>query len=238
YIVGLAAFVSGDPGYAERMLLSAEGMMKQVRFRPPGFSRIAERLPLQILDLYRMWHAALSKAYFHSRHPQDLVNAERIALAILVRDPSDYSASLVMAIADFVFRRDTKSAIHRVWAFRKQRDQTWRFSYAFLLAYTGRMREARDQYRIAFNGVTSSETVPVQAEEFIQMILDEEPEKCQLHFASALINLHAKGDLTGARRDLHLFVVAEGAETFAEELALSEGLLQAIDAKLAGDQIE
>ena len=229
YVIGLAAFVSGDVRYAERMLLAAEGQMKQTRLRPTGFSRIAERLPTQILSMYRVWLDALVKAYITSRKDEFLVQAERVALATLSRRADDYQAVLAMAMADFVLRRDTKAAIKRVFACRKQKDQTWRFSYAFLLTYEGRMREAREQYRIAFNGITESVTVPVQTEEFIQLVLESEPGKCQLHFASALINIHAKGDTLAAKNDLQLFLASKTSMRFPEEVRLAYEMLNGLD---------
>jgi len=48
--------------------------------------------------------------------------------------------------------------------------------------------------------------VPIQTEEFIQEILEQEPSKTQLHFCLGLINFYAKEDYGAAERDLARFL--------------------------------
>ena len=57
-----------------------------------------------------------------------------------------------------------------------------------------------------FKGKVKDVTVPVQCEEFIQVALETEPEKVQLHYCSGLINYHAKKDSAGAIRDFTTFL--------------------------------
>ena len=84
---------------------------------------------------------------------------------------------------------------------------------AFLSAYEGNLDEAEIQYRDAFKGKVKDVTVPVQCEEFIQVALEREAGKVQLHYCSGLINYHAKKDSAGAVRDFTAFLesVPKGA---------------------------
>ncbi len=225
YVIALAALVSADLRYSEQMLLSVEARLKSIRVTSGSIQDIGRKLPTRFIDLYTAWLNALYDAYFMSRRPAFLEEAERVVNALLKRDPTNAQALLFSAIAHFVLRRDVHAAKQAAYACRRITDQTWRYSYAFLLAYEGKTDRAREQYEIAFNGRIANVTVPVQVEEFIQIVLAEEPDQVQLHFFSGLVNLRAKGDLKGAHRDFEAFLACESSSHFPDEVALSRRYL-------------
>ena len=62
-------------------------------------------------------------------------------------------------------------------------------------------------------------------------MLEEEPDKVQLHFFLGLINLSAKGDLEAAGRDSRNFSDAQGSHQFQEERSLAERYLNELAAR-------
>ena len=85
------------------------------------------------------------------------------------------------------------------------KDGTWRFSRAFLFGYEGKTKKAYDEYMRAFRGPSVHTNVPIQCEEFIHVILAEEPERITLLFCSGLLNLYGKKDHLSAVRDFTEF---------------------------------
>jgi len=226
YIIGMAALFSGAPQLAEQLLLSVERAMPTKLQRINPLRALQQRLPARINQLYGIWLESVQKAYVRRREREDIILAEQLARRALKRNPESYQARLAMAMAAFVLYRDVAGA--RVWIekCRRERDATWRFSRAFLLAYEGNMKRAREEYREAFIGKTTDPSIPVQVEEFINLILEAEPERAQLHFCLGLINMESKEDFEAAARDFRVFLDSEYSSAFAEERSLAQKYLQ------------
>lgn len=111
-----------------------------------------------------------------------------------------------LAICEFVLRKNVSAAHKLITQSRDDANATWLYSRAFLHAYQGKMEEAVKDYRNAFKGPVPDQSVPVQCEEFIQIVLGKEPDKVQLHFCLGLINYHAKSDYEVAAKDLCEFL--------------------------------
>lgn len=230
YVIALAALVSGDVAYAEKLLLSVESRLRSGGKSAAPLQEVARKLPRRFIDLYNIWLGTLNEAYFVSRSRSFVEDGDRVASELLLRDPNHYAAQLFKALAHFVLRRDLWAARQAAFSCRRIKDQTWRYSYAFLLAYEGNTKKAREQYEIAFKGRVENVTVPVQVEEFMQLVLEEEPQMVQLHFFSGLVNLRAKNDLDGAERDLSQFMRLPDSAKYPDEVALAEKYLAEIKA--------
>jgi hypothetical protein len=76
-------------------------------------------------------------------------------------------------------------------------------------------------------------TVPVQCEEFIQIVLEQEPERYWLHFCLGMINYRVKGDLIAARRDFQEFLNRAEVGRFPNQVRAVRQWVQEIDAVLA-----
>jgi hypothetical protein len=85
-------------------------------------------------------------------------------------------------------------------------DTTWRYTEAFLHAYTGDLGKAQKVYAEIFVSPSEDKTVPIQCEEFIDQIIQEEPNRFQLYYCLGLINWQAKEDVTAAKRDFEKFL--------------------------------
>lgn len=137
YIIGIAANMSGDFSYAERMYLNSEALLRLENPVMPMHEPLAKQLPMQILGLYRAWIARVYDKYFTSRDEIHVKDLDTLSDKLLGRDGNDYGGLLTKAICHFVLRRDIRRAYDALNGCRRIRDTTWRYSLAFLHAYEG-----------------------------------------------------------------------------------------------------
>lgn len=235
FIIGIAAHLSGDIVYAERLLLDVERSLRMAQQLHGLVQPIARSLPDRIKQLYLDWLRALGDHYFMTRERAYVQQADTICDKLLGREPNEYGALLFKAIAEFVLRRDVKAARELVTRCRRVRDATWRYSVAFLHAYEGDLQSAHDEYRRAFRGTIQNVTVPIQCEEFIQIVLQEEPDKEHLNFCLGLINYNAKRDYSAAARDFDRFLQSPAVDDFPWAKRLAQDLRDRCDEQLPDD---
>lgn len=214
YVIAIAAHLSGDIVYSERLFLDVESSLKTAQHLKGFLQPIAQSLPDRLKQLYRDWLGGLSDKYFMTRNRMYMEQIDSVCDKLLAREPADYGALASKAMAEFILRRNIKEARNLIGQCRRVRDVTWRYSLAFLHAYGGDLEAAHDEYRRAFRGPLQNITVPIQCEEFIQIILDEEPDKEQLHFCLGLINYNMKRDYVAAKRDFDRFVNSSSINKF------------------------
>lgn len=232
YVIGLAAMASGDLEYAEVLLRSVEERLRLGPVSGAPLGHVSRRLPERFVQLYEAWLDVLYRSYYVSRDLSALRAAVPVVERLLKRAPSSYSGLLLKGMMAFLLHRDLDAAKRSIGACRRIRDVAWRYSLAFLYAYEGNMREARDQYREAFAGRLSDVTLPVQCEEFIGIVLAQEPDKAQLHFCAAEINEFAKQDLAAAAREYRLFLEHPRASRFSREVEVARQRLERLQAVL------
>lgn len=238
YVVALAALLSGYLRDAEKLFLSVEERLRMRPVTSPSLQDIARKVPGRMIELYSAWCDALTVIYRTKRDPAVLVEADRVTTELLNRDPDCYRALLSKAMAQFVLRRDVVGAKQTLDRARHVKDTTWRYSYAFLLAYEGRMREARELYDQAFSGGVSDPTVPIQVEEFMHEVLTQEPDKVQLLFCSGLVNMRGKRDWVGAVRDFTEFLDSAASAAFPDEQDQARQLLAAAKRRMLDAGVE
>lgn len=226
YVVGLAALASGDPAYAERLLLSVESAIRAGRPNLPPLQVIGQRLPSYLKLLYEAWLRLSANQYTMTRDVEHVRLMEQIADKLLARAPSAVNAYLTKAICSFLLRRDVRAARAEVYKAKQIGDVTWRYSLAFLDAYEGDLDNAEKEYMQAFKGRLQDITVPVQCEEFIQLVLQEEPNKAQLHYCAGLINYYAKGDMLAANQDFELFLREAELGRYPRQLQRAQDLCE------------
>jgi tetratricopeptide (TPR) repeat protein len=208
YILGVAAFLAGDAEYSEALLLSTEQRLRMSGLRHAPLREMARRLPRRLIALYEAWLGYLADRYFITRDRNVLELSDTVADKLLDRDLDHYPALLMKAICAFELRGDVAGAKQFIHRCRGQKDATWRYSMAFLLAYEGKLDQAVAEYERAFKARVDNVTVPIQSEEFIQNVLSREPDRIQLLLCLAMLNDRAKGDPAAARRDYDAFIRA------------------------------
>ena len=232
YVVGIASFLSGDFGYAEELFLALERDLSNATGRLPSTTKIRNRLGARLGEVYSAWALAWGERYRLGRSKDDLRQLEKIVEKLQSRFPDDYSAHLYRAITAFVLWRDIDRARSEIEACSKNEDPTWMYSLAFLRAYVGDLQGAYKMYRDAARAAHTDLSTPVQAEEFIQHVLDEEPDKTQLFFCLGMLNYRLKGDLPAAHRDLSRFLHETPADTHQPQRSAATKWLTEIDAAL------
>ena len=125
--------------------------------------------------------------------------------------------------------RDLETARSEIRACRNSQDAAWRYSEAFLHAYDGDLQRAYVSYRNAFDSPLNDRTVPTQCEEFIQAIIEEEPDRTWLYYCLGLINHRAKGDPEAAIKDFRRFVDEVDNERFARHVRYARRWIDEIE---------
>lgn len=233
YVIGCAALVSGEHEYAEDMLLDAERRLDS-RIGPSATKAVVlGRVRSKVAENYWEWaQGSLNRYTFRSRDKQELNTAEPILEKLRKYDPNNYSARQSLAMIAFLLRRDLNGARAEIERCRGEEDGTWRYNEAFLLAYEGDLDSGYRAYSRAFESPLGEPTVPTQSEEFIQLVIDEEPERVWLYFCTGIINYRAKGDLLAARHDLQKFRDSADPIRFAKQLDVAARWLEDINRRL------
>jgi len=205
YIIGIASLVSGELEYAESLFLGIKKRISNVVSHFPAIITIKQRIPLRLIDVHTAWAIWHFNNWRANRNKEMLSKAEEhIDTIIQISGDINYFAELSKAICCMVLRRDVNAARKHIRLCRKIKDATWRYSDAFLSAYEGKLKDSYNKYRGAFKN-KCEDSVPVQSEEFIQEIIEEEPHRKDLHFCLGLINYYAKEDYRQAKRDFEIF---------------------------------
>jgi tetratricopeptide (TPR) repeat protein len=229
YIIGIASYISGDIDYSETLFRYLNNNKDLRRTSFPQIKKICQRVPLRLGDIYSL-KASLEYIKWTNTEDSDFLDEMYQFLIELKKvDPTNYTGRCLMSIYYFLVKRDFKSAYKELNKCREQKiaDATWRYNYAFLLAYQGNMHRAHRMYQLAFNKYCDS-GVFIQTEEFMLWVLKKEPDKIQLKFCLGLINWHAKGDLTQAISDFEDFIANELSINFPEEVRLAKEYLPAL----------
>jgi hypothetical protein len=224
YTIGLAAFISGDFGYAERLLVDVEKSLLRSKLPSPGIQHLARAVPELLKQLYDNLLIVVSDEWVIHRDTQRLQAMDDIAAKLLQRDNHHYNSLLTKAIGDLLIRHSVQDALQTIEKCKGSKDPAWRYSLAFLQAYESRLDEAHESYRKAFKGSLQNPTIPVQCEEFMQRVLDREPDKQQMHFCLGLINYNMKHDYNAAADDFTSFVEWDGSTAFPALRDLCERL--------------
>ena len=231
YIIGIASLLSGDVDYSQSLFEDLQQKIKNQMTNLPAITKIRQRLPVRLSDVY---FAKARLAYGEWRQTKGLDEMSRVKQyldKLKVVDPGNYGGHLLRAIWHFVTNRNVAAAKAEIRNCKSQREGTWRFSYAFLLAYEGKMDRAVRMYRSAFRSYCE-ERVFFEVEEFICWVLEVEPDKIQLHFCLGLLNCFAKGDKARALKDFEKFLETAPREQFIEQVRLAESYTSSIRQEL------
>ncbi|QDS98120.1 hypothetical protein [Adhaeretor mobilis] len=207
YIVGVAAYHTRDYKYAESLLIDLEQeLMGKFEDKLPAIAHIKQWIPGRLRVIYKEMADIQSHRYFIGRDKSSLEELENITDKLQARWPKDKFARHHKALTAFVLRRDVERARLEIEACSNDADNVWLFSLAFLDAYGGDLQAAYRNYCKAFEIPLTSNSVPLQVEEFIQIVMNEEPDRKDLLFCVGLVNYRSKRDLDAAERDFSEFL--------------------------------
>jgi len=200
YIIALAAFRSRAYGIAQEFLANLREQV--INWQSEESPRVAETLAIlrervQLnLAIVHIVQARLAYLKWRSTKDSHLLDEMIEHIEEVQRiSPDYYDVWLLRAIYLFVKHRDVIGALKEIDRCKVigGLGTAWIYFEAFLLAYRGDMIESRRIY-LSLLHVPFESRIVLEAEQFIESVLDEEPDKIQLHFNLGIINHHAKGD--------------------------------------------
>ncbi len=205
YIVSSAAALSGDMDYSASQFRELIQQLKE----PTNFeivNKIRKRLPNRLTSVLTAKLGQLYDQYARDREKKWLTQMESVAFELDTLEPGCYSAVVSTALVQFTLYRNVQKAKQILEKCSTVDDAAWMWSKAFLHAYEGDLDSAYRMYLKAFSALSANPRLAVQCEEFIHLVLEDEPENQQLLFALGIINHRAKADLNSARVDFENFV--------------------------------
>ncbi len=235
YIVSIAALVSGDLDYAEALLRELEErLIENDPVLNPELAKIKNRIPTRLAELGIIKCRKIGDQIIFGENREALITLDKELARFRPYIGSWYSGYLLAAICCFELRRDVQAAVKLLSQCRIFPDTTWCYSIAFLKAYEGDLHEGWRFYQKAFRKPPSDPTIPNQCDSFIQGVLSSEPDKVQLWYCLGLINLKAKDDLAGARRDFSAFLSRTKQGQFDPQRKIATRYIYKINRELVG----
>ena len=216
YVIGTAAALSNDLKLAEQLLVDADSRLQTGVATVDDMLR--DRVRRRISEVYKESLARQMRRHTRTRDVAAIQEAEKIIGNLRRYAKDDYEVHVAAAMAAFTLHGDMETAWREIRACRNSPDATWRYGEAFLHAYDGDLQRAYVSYRSAFNSQHADPTVPTQCEEFIQGIIEEEPDRPWLYYCLGLINHRAKDDPVAALNDFRRFVDTVDTERFAKHV--------------------
>lgn len=227
YIIAVAAYLSGDFQFSSKLHLE---LYENLRHKEISLKAIKDLRDINKLRLLEVLFQIQRYKYYEYRktNNKDLLDSIFGGLETIKSiDPKSEGPNIMRAIIFFLKDRDVVSAFKEIRNIGHKSNNTWKYSEAFLYAYSGDMDKALSSYRKAFKGKVEMH-VPEESEEFIHDILKKESEKYQLWFCSGLINFSAKEDLELARKDFEKFLNSGNKNEFQEQRRLASEYMKQI----------
>jgi hypothetical protein len=226
YVIGIAAFITGDFDYAERLYKDLTVQLNSPVLLDTEL-KIKQRLPRRLAEIcfargdiaYLTWIRTGTK---------DTVATLRAAVSALPASEHDsYKGKLLRSILYFLDGRQTAKARGLLLTCKDVQHTDWRLSIAFLEAYDGRLRESLERYR-SVEAMPCTPSTITNVESFILRVLDEEPARYQLRFILGYINWKLKRDLVVARGFLGEFVQQDTSGSYSAAVNDARQFINAI----------
>ncbi len=223
YIIGVAAAISYDLDYSERLFRSLKNEIKKIKnANNPIYLRLENRLPLNIVTLYLARIKFSLDQWFKDHNHEHISKITGYLNAISAENlRDDYDVLIIRGIEAFVARKDIPSAKKYFEKCKKLNyNCVWLLNLAFLFAYQGNLRKFVQFYRSCKNADLDPQTVD-QIEAFFVWIIEDEPKKIQFHYCLGYFNWHIKGDRERAILDFKEFIDKCPQDQFVKELELA-----------------
>jgi hypothetical protein len=219
YVISLAAALSGDDAYAERLLLDAKATLHGQNTKFPIYSQLKQRIPLRISSIYQTRAKVAYKNWDTTRDLNYLREAEGHLAKLAPQHMAVPSTHSLLAIISFCLYRNPKKAFEHIKAMKDSNSAIWLLNMAFLHGYMGQLTSAIRHYRLA---ITKELDMPViaEVENFIEWALEQYPDKFELFYCLGFFNWKLKGDCIQADKDFTSFL-AEAQNSYQKEQALA-----------------
>jgi len=193
YILGMASFFSKDFTTAFKLHFSLISELEKNNSKYLDSDNIIiGRIKSSTINILTIESIILARINYVYKN--DIYKMNYFIEIIQKYKPNNYDAHLLKAIYFFLKNRDIESALNEIDKAKSKKDSAWLYSKAFLLAYRGDdLSQAYHVYQQAFKGFAAL-IVPIEVEEFILDVLENEVKKIQLWYCLGLINFFKKED--------------------------------------------
>lgn len=201
YIVGLAAFVSGDPQLALNL---HDGLKHKFDFLKPltkNLKDIRSRIPLLISDeslWVSKWH------FFHNRLSETRFFLEKS----LIENDNNYGAWLFKSFIDFQVDKDIDESVKSIKRAKRYSSSSfeWRYNMAFLYFwkedYENALRMCR---KIKDQSYLNESNTLKEVRKFTLNLIHNYPEKSQLYFWVGFLSYFKDSNIVNALQDFENF---------------------------------
>lgn len=201
YFIGLAAMVSYNFTLAEKIFME---LKEQIPHGKTPLAKISRNIGRYLYDIYFNLTSIEYNLFRANRQIESLDKAYEYAKKFNDLRPNSYPFFLFKANYIFLRFRDVNNSKRALNRLMKYTDAAHLYSLAFLHSYEGDLQLAIMFYKRAFK--SPQETVmSIEVEEYIDYILELEPDKYHLYLSLSLINIH-KEDYQLAKLDLQNFL--------------------------------
>ncbi len=221
YIIGIAAALSKDLDYAEKLYGEVFDRLQTITYSFPVFEKLKERVPVRLFELNAARADAAYHAWVRSHDERYLKVMENHLGKIDLEKHSEIMVLTLNSIHVFLTERDVEKARKLLNRCKKEhRVAIWYMNQAFLAAYAEDLKRSLQHYRKALKFDISADLLS-KIEDFIVYIVKIEPEKYQLYYCLGFFNWKFKGDNIQAIKDLEKFLSHENKDEFvkAKEIA-------------------
>lgn len=203
YVIATAALLSHDAQLAVSLLEEIQVNNKRHKdANVKAIHKLNELAPKRLSAAYRFMSLVHFARWEAGREPDELKKAiEWVEKFGACSNKDNIDVLLVRAIGHFVFDRNIDAAMRCINRCKSLSiaNTSWKYSAAFLEAYSDNLDNAKHYYDAAISTEISHD-LPFQIEGFIAWILESEPEKQQLNFSLGYINEKFKSDFVSALR--------------------------------------
>jgi tetratricopeptide (TPR) repeat protein len=226
YIIGIASAFSFNFDYSEALFKEVQSKLSSKKTDFPVFGKLKERIPIRLSEINLLRATSSFDKWRKSHADEHLQQFVSFLAQISEEYYDDYQILLLRGIEAFLNGRRVDEAIQITKKCKQYDDPIWHFNLAFLYSYKKDLVKSIRNYRIAANYELEGHTID-EVESFLVKILEDEPEKYQLHFCLGFFNMEIKGDFKQAEIDLNRFLNYED-DNFQKEKELARQWLNNI----------
>jgi len=214
YVIGIAAFFSGDIYLAHSLHSNLKQEFNKFKPLPPNFKYISDKSSHLLSDE----KVLIAKAKYYRKEYQESKEWLKKALETY---PNNYGGWLLKAIFDFILEKDVYEALKSIRKAEKYAKGTyeWRYSRAFLYFWLENYKKAlkvcNQIYQQSYSGEINT---ALEVESFVLNTLENNREKVQLYYWLGFLNF---------RKIKNLPKALEYFETFEKALNDTHDLLKA-----------
>ena len=221
YVIGVAAAISGDLEYAEKLYRDTLDRTAAHGDAIPVFAKLRERIPIRIAELYEARAEFAYEAWAATHEEKHLVSLVDALESVHLETSTKTSVLFLKAISGFLNKRDCLLARRFLEMCSKQdRTAVWHFNIAFLLAYEGNLQKAFRHYRKAIALPITPDLI-AKVEDFLLYVATCDSDQYQIFYCLGFFNREVKGDRSQAIKDFTKFVSADSAGRFTVEKELA-----------------